>query len=234
MTLKRIDDSALVQDSTVGEACQIYRFAECEKSVLGTRTVIGDWSRVVRSTMGVCSRVDRFSLLLGSRMGDYSYTGPYTRILHAEIGKYCSIAWHVTIGPAQHDYKRITSHSFLYDKQFNLMPAEADVPYDRFAGSCRLGSDVWVGAGAVILRDVTIGHGAVIGANAVVTKNVPDYAIVVGSPARILKYRFEKRYIDRLLALSWWEWPSDKIRDSHHLFADPNIESVLDQLENLS
>ena len=79
-------------------------------------------------------------------------------------------------------------------------------------GPTTIGSDVWIGYGATILSGVRIGHGAVVGTAAVVAWNVPDYAIVVGNPARILKKRFDDVTIDRLLRLRWWDWNPDCIR----------------------
>ncbi|MHC5719417.1 MAG: CatB-related O-acetyltransferase, partial [Nostoc sp.] len=74
-----------------------------------------------------------------------------------------------------------------------------------------IGHDVWVGYGATILSGVKIGNGAVVGAQAVVTSDVPAYAIVVGNPAKIIRYRFEPKTVERLLELSWWDWELAKI-----------------------
>lgn len=85
----------------------------------------------------------------------------------------------------------------------------------------RIGNDVWICQRAVIISGVTIGDGAVIGANAVVTKDVPPYAVVGGSPARILKYRFPKNTIEKMLAIRWWEWDDEKIKREADLLAGP-------------
>ena len=82
-------------------------------------------------------------------------------------------------------------------------------------------NDVWIGRGATILSGIKIGTGAVIGANAVVSKDVPPYAIAVGNPARIIKYRFDKDTIRKMLAIKWWNWDIKKILDNLELMNDP-------------
>ena len=76
---------------------------------------------------------------------------------------------------------------------------------------CVIGNDVWIAAGAQVLHKVTVGDGAVIGGGAVVTKDVPPYAIVAGVPARIIKFRFDEKTIDELLDIKWWDWPEEII-----------------------
>jgi hypothetical protein len=76
-------------------------------------------------------------------------------------------------------------------------------------GSITIGSDVWLGTRAVVMSGVTVQHGAVVAAGAVVTRDVPPYAIVGGVPARVIRYRFDERTIRALLAIAWWEWPDE-------------------------
>ena len=89
---------------------------------------------------------------------------------------------------------------------------------------------MWIGCNATILRGVTVGCGAVIGANALVNKDVPPYAIVGGVPARIIKYRFEKDIIEKLMTLEWWNWNVEKIRNNRHIFTN---KVTLDNLKNI-
>ena len=99
-------------------------------------------------------------------------------------------------------------------------------------------SDVWIGAGAILLPGSTVGHGAVIGAGAVVTKTVEPYSIVVGCPAKHIRYRFSEDKIKLLLQLKWWEWPDEKIEQHRTLFsrnfAQATFDCVAEQFENVT
>jgi len=124
-------------------------------------------------------------------VGEYSYVGKNTDVLSGvSIGRYCSIASNVTIGAPQHRLDAFTT--------FELWSA-LEIP------GTVIEHDVWIGCNAVIMAGVTICTGAVVGAGAIVTKNVPPYAIVVGNPAHIMRYRFDEGKIARLLASKWWE-----------------------------
>jgi virginiamycin A acetyltransferase len=92
----------------------------------------------------------------------------------------------------------------------------------------KIGNDVWIGYAAVIINSVTIGDGAVIGAYAVVREDVPPYAIVIGNPARVIRYRFNETQIRMLLEIKWWDWPDKEIlfrmprRDDYEAFVEYN------------
>lgn len=82
---------------------------------------------------------------------------------------------------------------------------------------------MWIGENAIITNGITIGNGVIVGAGAVVSKDVPDYAVVVGNPARIVKYRFTNDQIAILNKIKWWDWPDDKIRDCYDDFSDIDL-----------
>lgn len=98
---------------------------------------------------------------------------------------------------------------------------------------CVIGNDVWIAAGASILRGVTVGDGAVIGASTVVTKDVPPYAIVVGNPGKILRMRYNEEIVERLLKLKWWDFPDDIIRKNLKLFQAELTMDVIEALEDI-
>ena len=147
-----------------------------------------------------------------SELGDYSYVSRNSNVFSTRIGKFTSISWNVSIGPANHDYGCFSSHSMLFAARFGMLGGGKF--YDQYEGNIEIGNDVWIGCNAVILRKpqgIKIGDGAVIGANAIVSKDVPPYAIVVGKD-RIIKYRFDEEIIKDLLELQWWNMPEDVLR----------------------
>lgn len=140
------------------------------------------------------------------RLGAYSYIGEQCSIC-AEIGRFCSIANRVRTVSGTHPTKDwVSTHPVFYSTQNQCGTSFADE--NRFAEQTArpvIGNDVWIGEGAMLLGGVRIGDGAIIGAGAVVTKDVPAYAIVCGVPARVLRYRFDEQQRQKLLALKWWD-----------------------------
>ena len=133
---------------------------------------------------------------------------PYAFDRHTIVGRYCSIAEGVRTMNRGHPQERRSTHGFFFNPSFGVV-SEDTVEYTPL----EIGSDVWIGYNAVILPAVRrIGHGAVIGAGAVVNKDVPDYGVVVGNPARVVRYRFSPETIQMLLDSRWWEKPIEELR----------------------
>ncbi len=151
------------------------------------------------------------------KIGAYSYGDEF--FVHWEgedssvaVGRYTSIAHHVRFFAGQ---EHNTNWGSTYP--FSHLPAEwpelrSITGHPLTRGNISVGSDVWLGYGALIRSGVTIGDGAVVGMGAVVTRDVPPYAIVAGNPARLIRYRFEDAIISQLLDWAWWNWPADAVR----------------------
>jgi hypothetical protein len=158
------------------------------------------------------------------RMGAYSavYGG---RLRYVSIGRYCSIAPDLQTGWDDHPTRWATSSMIGYVEDVHgwskLMGHDEFRPARRFAsmkGMTTIGNDVWIGYGAFLRAGVTIGDGAVIGTRALVMHDIPPYAIAVGSPARVLRYRFDDALIERFLRVRWWRYdfhtlPPDLVDD---------------------
>ncbi len=146
----------------------------------------------------------------GIEIGAYSYGEcfvPGAFPPHVTIGRYVSIASGISILVRNHPLDRISTHPFFFNSKLGYL-AKDSMEFSHLT----IEHDAWIGERAIILpRCKRIGIGAVVGAGAVITKDVPDYAIVGGNPAEIIRYRFPKKVIDDLLASKWWEKPVDQL-----------------------
>lgn len=130
-----------------------------------------------------------------------------------KIGKFCSIACGAKFlfNSANHALGSLSTYTFpIFYEEWGLDRRSVADAWDN-KGDIVVGNDVWIGYEAVILSGVTIGDGAVIGARAVVTKDVPPYTIMGGVPARPIRRRFDEATVETLLRLRWWDWPKEKI-----------------------
>lgn len=161
-------------------------------------------SRVEFSVVSPKAKVWGHCKLFHSSVGDFSYVGPNTRLTYAEVGKFCSIAGEVIVGMGTHTLENLsTSPIFTEEKNgtgikwINKTIAE---PFRKVL----IDNDVWIGSRVMVMGGVHIGNGAVVGAGAIVTKDVPPYAVVAGVPAKIIRYRFSPDEIIRLEKVQWW------------------------------
>lgn len=159
-------------------------------------------------------------------VGKLSSIGRFTKATHTDIGSYCAISWDCTINALEHPLQHATISAFPYVPEVGGFVSRRNQEYKRV----KIGHDVWMGAGSIVLPGVTVGNGVVIGAGAVVTKDVPNYAIVTGVPARILRYRFSDEIIHGLEDVCWWDWPESKVRKHIALFQVPLSLGVLDEM----
>ena len=171
-------------------------------------------------------------------IGEYSYICHTTKIGNAKIGKFCSIAAEAFIGLGGHPTCLLSTSPFQYTRNKISMLGNILVDEDKlvklpnFNPPAEIGNDVWIGLRAMIMPGCKVGDGAVVAANAVVTKDVPPYAIVAGVPAKVVKYRFEQPVIDKLLELKWWDYPEDFIVTLPFSDVEKCIE-MLEQNKNL-
>ena len=180
---------------------------------------------ITNVNFGAFTQITSNAVVVNSSLGDYTSIGRNTTVNNASIGKFCSISWNTTIGATSHPDNHISTHAFPYVSQFGFVKDTKKIKVQT-----TLGHDVWIGANAVIMPGLTIGNGVIIGAGSIVTKNIPDYAIVVGSPAKVIRYRFDEKTRETLLNSEWWNWPIEKIKSQIALFQAPfdssNFENI--------
>ncbi len=175
---------------------------------LSEKPVIHPSATVLRTRVGPWTSIARDCEIQDSDFLDWSYATPHVQIFNAEIGKFCNIATSVRINPTNHPMWRATLHHFTYRSRCHHMGEDdPEIFAWRMKNRVTIGPDVWIGHAAIIMPGVTVGTGAVIGSGAIVTKDVQNYSIVVGSPARVIKRRVDEATEAALLRIKWWDWP---------------------------
>ena len=160
-------------------------------------------------------------------VGNFTSIGRYTKIRCADIGKYCSISWDVTIGAVEHPLTKLSTAALTYKAEYHLILKDENYPQKRTV----IGNDVWIGCNAVIRSGIIVGDGAVIGGGSVCVKDIPPYSIVAGNPATIIRMRVEPDLIERIVMLHWWDWSSEDLKANLDLLSADLTADVVAKLE---
>jgi len=200
---------------------------------LSIEPTIDPTANVREATFGIYCEVGARTILLDVEMGDYSYVVNDSQLTYTSIGKFCSIAAMTRINPGNHPMQRATQAHFTYRASAYFDGEADDAAFFAWRRSHRvhIGHDVWIGHGAIVLPGRRIGNGAVIAGGAVVTKDVPDYTIVAGNPARPIRRRFSEQIAERLMRLNWWDWDHARLRMALPDFRKLTAEEFLDKHE---
>lgn len=195
----------ITKQPTINENCQI------KDSILEDYTEVGMMNRLENVTLG-----------------RYSYTGEFCILQNVVVKNFSNIAAMVRIGATDHPIERPTLHHFTYRRKMFGLAEEDDVEFfkQRASRVTTIGHDTWIGHGAIIKPGITLGNGCVVGSGAVVTKDVEPYSIVVGNPAKVLKYRFTPEQIESLEKIQWWDWSSELIQERWEDFLLPLDEFI--------
>lgn len=173
-------------------------------------------------------------VVIGSEIGEGTYIHDGASLKHTKVGKWCSISPEVKVIVGNHPTRKfVTTHPLFYSsKEYAGMKWRDETVYPEYSYTddtqkwyCEIGNDVWVGTRALLVSGIKIGDGAIVAAGAVVTKDVPPYAIVGGVPAKIIRYRFTQTQINKLEESQWWNEDIKKLRENVEKF--DSIESFL-------
>jgi len=153
--------------------------------------------------------------VVDSEIREFVYAVSDNQIFNADVGKFCNIASGVRINPTNHPTWRASLHHFTYrSRSHGMGQDDAEIFAWRDAARVVIGPDVWIGHNAILLPGVNVGAGAVVGAGAIVTRDVAPYAVVVGSPARIVKRRVTPDVEAALMRIRWWDWPNARLAEA--------------------
>jgi chloramphenicol O-acetyltransferase type B len=239
----------IARGTVTGRKCAILRRSEILKNTrLADHVVIGSLSRVANSTLGHdCTlepgaelfnstladhvQLQRQTTVTDTRIARYTYVARHAYLNLVTVGSFCSIGPSVLAGLGEHPIDLGTTSPAFYStrRQCGATFARSDHFPER--RPIIIGHDVWLGARAFIRDGVTIGDGAIIAAGAVVTHDVPPYAIVGGTPAKQIRLRFPEATILRLQALAWWSWSDDRLREAQPYLASRDINAFLNWAE---
>lgn len=183
---------------------------------------------IVGSHVHATSKIEPGSQLYRSGMDKHSFCGYDCDIAHANIGRFVSIANGVTIGGGRHPMEWAGMSPVFYAGRDSVKAKFSEFERE-LPRRVSIGHDVWIGRAAIVLPGIRVGHGAVVGAGAVVTKDVPPYAIVAGNPARLIRYRFDPGIVERLLRAAWWDL--DETLLAKHATDIRDVEAFLQRLE---
>lgn len=156
----------------------------------------------------------------GSFVHPQTSIGRFTRVNYAshigqcEIGSFCAIGGRLVVRSSNHIVTHLNMNAYAQKKFMQSSEPVAGF-YETLV---KIGHGVWIGDSVIILPNVNIGNGAVIGAGSIVTKDIPPFAIAVGNPARVIKYRFTQKVRDKLNDIQWWHWSEEKVKLNKQLF----------------
>jgi virginiamycin A acetyltransferase len=213
--VKNQNENTITGDVKLGRDCLV------KQSILNGNITVGERCRINQAAIYGKVSLGRYASLWGPNIDIYS--------LHhlVSVGSFTSIARNTSIQEYNHIIDRCSTY-FMFQNVFNK---ENGIMLDTESnGEIKIGNDVWIGAQCVIVSGAVIGDGCVIGANSVVTGIIPPYSIAVGSPAKVIKQRFDQPIIDKLMEINWWNWDIEKIKRNEFLFRDKLTLEKLEQI----
>jgi acetyltransferase-like isoleucine patch superfamily enzyme len=215
----KIKRHATLLSSQVGEGFEIGERSICVHLKAEEACSVGRDSEVIHTNLGKHVSLGKNVVLHSSQVGNHSYLAQDVLGFHVTIGRFCSIGPRVIFGHGDHPTDRMSSSPEFYSPSSATGHSFVTTHgFEEFA-PIHLGHDVWLGAQVYVKQGVKIGHGAIVAAGSVVTKDVAPYAIVGGVPAKLIKMRFNEIEIAHLLKLKWWDWDDDVLKENRSIFS---------------
>lgn len=173
-------------------------------------------------TLGKQVTLEKGCYIGAGKIGNCTFIGmnSYVDKSTESIGNFCSIAMNAKISLKDHPLDWVSTHPFSYNKNYGFISENFSIEGISEKKTI-IGHDVWIGANVTILAGVTVGNGAVLAANSLITKNVEPYSIVSGSPAKHARFRFDEETIAKLQEIAWWNWNDEKIKRNATFFRNP-------------
>jgi hypothetical protein len=195
---------------------------------LSREPTVHDPVQITDSRLGDWTEIRPHARLHESGIGDYTYLMERVQLDYTSIGKFGNVASDARLGPTNHPIDRPTAHHFTYRAAMYGLGEDDDSVFDwRADQPVDVGHDVWIGHGATVLPDVTVGNGAVVAAGAVVVDDVPPYTVVAGVPAEPVRRRFPEAVAARIEATEWWHWDHETLAERLDAFRD--LETFLER-----
>lgn len=222
-----IGHNASICNSTVGSGCAIGPWSRVESSVLADNVMLGKESSVIEGNIERWVSIQESATLARCKVESYTYIGCRSSISDTTIGRFCSIGHNVFCGPGDHPSRWLSSSPVFYSDRKQCGFTFCESAEFKETQLVVLGNDCWVGANVFIRNGIRVGHGSIIGAGAVVVKDVPEYSIVGGVPAKLLRMRFDESEIQELLAIKWWNWDPQILAENAPRFRTENVADFI-------
>jgi chloramphenicol O-acetyltransferase type B len=220
--------SRIAGETTLGADVVIEKDCYIFDSTLGDRVQVQEGCSIFRSLMESQTVIYPRSRLSEVRFGSYSYVNEQALMRGVSVGRFSSIGPHFLCGYGEHPSDLVSTSPVFYSTRNQCGKSFADKDYFAEERATSIGHDVWVGTRVFVRDGVSIGNGAIVAAGAVVVKDVPDYAIVGGVPARVIRFRFADAVIRQLLEIEWWNWSEDKLREAQPLFVRDDVNAFIE------
>lgn len=200
-------------------------------SEIKSNVSIGDKCNIINSCLESHTSVYSESNIIDCTIGRFTYIAGQSNLNLVKVGKFCSIGSQLICGNGEHPTDFVSTHPVFFSnlKQCGISFTEKNLFEER--REIAIGNDVWIGSRVFIRDGVTIGNGAIIGAGSVVVKDVPDYAIVGGVPAKVIRLRFTEDIITKLQSIEWWNLSEENLKAAQPLIAQQDIQLFISWYE---